>query len=117
MAHEKVYYCYFSDDTDRDLRFYRDLSNKDRNGNEVEEVCVMHAGVLEAAVIGIPDEKSGEAVKVYAIKKDPGLTAESLIAHCRQHLTGYKVPKLIEFRTELPKTNIGKILRRALRDS
>jgi long-chain acyl-CoA synthetase len=64
----------------------------------------------------VPDEKSGEAVKVFVVKRDPNLTAESVIAHCKEHMTGYKVPRLVEFRTELPKTNVGKILRRALRD-
>lgn len=85
--------------------------------NEIEEVVVGHDDVLEAAAIGIPDQKSGEAVKVYAVKKGGNLTSEELISYCRQHLTGYKVPKNIEFRDELPKTNVGKILRRALRDS
>jgi long-chain acyl-CoA synthetase len=64
----------------------------------------------------VPDEKSGEAVKIVVVKKDPALTAEALIAHCRQHLTGYKVPRRVEFRSELPKSNVGKILRRLLRD-
>ena len=86
--------------------------------NEIEDVVAMHPGVLEAAAIGVPDEKSGEVVKIVAVKKDPALTAADLLAHCKQHLTGYKVPKLIEFRTEpLPKTNIGKILRRMLRET
>lgn len=85
--------------------------------NEVEEVVIGHPGVLEAAVIGVLDEKSDEVVKVIVVKKDPGLTAEDVIAHCRKSLTGYKVPKLVELRTEpLPKTNIGKVLRRVLRD-
>jgi long-chain acyl-CoA synthetase len=64
----------------------------------------------------VPDDKTGEAVKIFVVKKDPALTAASLIAHCREHLTGYKVPRQVEFRTELPKTNVGKILRRELRD-
>ena len=85
--------------------------------NEVEDVVALHPGVLEAAAVGVPDEKSGEAVKVVVVKKDPALTAEALIAHCRLHLTGYKVPRRVEFRPELPKTNVGKILRRLLRDS
>jgi long-chain acyl-CoA synthetase len=86
--------------------------------NEVEEVIMTHPGVLEVAVIGAPDEKSGEVVKAVVVRKDPALTAEVLIAHCQQQLTGYKVPKIIEFRTEpLPKSNIGKILRRLLRDN
>ncbi len=84
--------------------------------NEVEEVVSMHPGVLECAAVGIPDEKSGEAVKIFVVRKDPNLTAETLIAHCREGLTGYKVPHRVEFRSELPKTNVGKILRRALRD-
>ena len=84
--------------------------------NEVEDVVVQHRGVLECAVIGVPDEKSGEAVKLFVVKKDPSLTEEEVRKHCEANLTGYKRPKLIEFRTELPKTNVGKILRRALRD-
>jgi long-chain acyl-CoA synthetase len=84
--------------------------------NEVEDVVMLHPGVLEAAAIGAPDEKSGEVVKIVVVRKDPALTEADLLAHCRKHLTGYKVPKLIEFRAEpLPKTNIGKILRRELR--
>jgi len=84
--------------------------------NEVEEVIAMHPGVLETAVIGLPDEKSGEIVKAFVVRKDPNLTAEDIIKHCHEQLTNYKVPKKIEFRTELPKTNVGKILRRELRD-
>ena len=84
--------------------------------NEVEDVVVSHPGVIEAAVIGVPDERSGEAVKAFVVRKDPNLTKEALIAYCRENLTAYKVPHLIEFRDELPKTNVGKILRRALRD-
>ncbi|MHB0771439.1 long-chain-fatty-acid--CoA ligase [Bradyrhizobium sp. 5.13L] len=84
--------------------------------NEVEEVIASHPGVLECAVIGIPDSKSGEAVKAFVVKKDPNLTADAIIAFCHEQLTGYKVPKHIEFRTDLPKTNVGKILRRQLRD-
>lgn len=84
--------------------------------NEVEDVLAMHPKVLESCALGIPDEKSGEVVKVFVVKKDPSLTEKEVIAHCRENLTGYKVPKQVEFRTELPKTNIGKILRRALRD-
>lgn len=84
--------------------------------NEVEDVVATHPGVLEVAAIGIPDEKSGEVVKVFIVKKDPTLTAEQVIEHCRTGLAGYKVPKAVEFRTELPKTNVGKILRRALRE-
>ena len=84
--------------------------------NEVEAVVAMHPGVLEVAAIGVPDERSGEAVKIFVVRKDPTLTAEALIAHCRDYLTGYKVPHHVEFREELPKTNVGKILRRALRE-
>ena len=84
--------------------------------NEVEDVVAMHPGVLEVASVGIPDERSGEAVKIFVVKKDPTLSAAQLIAHCREHLTGYKVPSQVEFRSELPKTNVGKILRRQLRD-
>ena len=85
--------------------------------NEVEAVIAMHPGVMEVAAVGVPDERSGEAVKVFVVRKDPALTAEALIAHCRDSLTGYKVPHQVEFRDELPKTNVGKILRRALRDN
>lgn len=84
--------------------------------NEIEDVIATHPGVVEVACIGMPDEKSGEVVKVFVVKKDPALTEHDIIAHCRANLTGYKVPKYVEFRTELPKTNVGKILRRALRD-
>ena len=80
--------------------------------NEIEAVVAMHPGVLECAAIGVPDAKSGEAVKLFVVKKDPALTAESLLAHCREQLTGYKCPREVEFRTELPKSNVGKILRR-----
>jgi long-chain acyl-CoA synthetase len=81
-------------------------------------VVVMHPGVAEAAAIAAPDERSGEVVKIVVVKKDPLLTEEELMAHCRKYLTGYKVPKIIEFRDEpLPKTAIGKILRRQLRGS
>ncbi len=85
--------------------------------NEIEAVVAMHPGVLEAAAIGEPDERSGEVVKLFVVRKDPSLTAEALIAHCREELTGYKVPKRIEFRDELPKSNVGKILRRELRNA
>lgn len=83
--------------------------------NEIEDVVARHPGVREVAVIGVPDEKSGEAVKVVAVRKDPALTAEALIAHCREYLTSYKVPHQVEFRDELPKSSVGKILRRLLR--
>jgi long-chain acyl-CoA synthetase len=84
--------------------------------NEVEAVVASHPGVLECAVIGVPDARTGEAVKLFVVKKDPNLTEADLIAFCTGQLTSYKIPKLVEFRTELPKTNVGKILRRALRD-
>jgi long-chain acyl-CoA synthetase len=84
--------------------------------NEVESVAVTHPGVLEAAAIAQPDEKSGEVVALFIVKKDPNLTEQDIIDHCRKSLTGYKVPKHVYFRNELPKTNVGKILRRALRD-
>jgi long-chain acyl-CoA synthetase len=84
--------------------------------NEVEEVIASHPGVLECAVIGVPDPKSTEAVKAFVVKKDPNLTAQDVIKFAGTQLTNYKVPKHVEFRTELPKTNVGKILRRELRD-
>ena len=84
--------------------------------NEVEDVVAMMPGVLEVAAIGVPDEHSGEVVKLVVVKKDPALTAEQITAFARENLTGYKRPKFIEFRTELPKSNVGKILRRELRD-
>jgi long-chain acyl-CoA synthetase len=84
--------------------------------NEIEDVVAQCPGVLEVAAVGVPDEKSGEAVKIVVVKKDPNLTAEMLKAHCKANLTGYKLPKFIEFRDALPKTNVGKILRRELRD-
>lgn len=83
--------------------------------NEIEEVVAMHDKVLEVAAVGIPNEATGEAVKIFVVKKDQTLTDHELIAHCKERLTGYKVPKLVEFRTELPKTNVGKILRRELK--
>lgn len=84
--------------------------------NEVEDVVASHPGVFEVAAVGVPDEHSGEAVKLFVVKKDPALTDQDLIAYCKERLTGYKRPRFIEFRTELPKTNVGKILRRELRD-
>ena len=85
--------------------------------NEIEDVLTMHPGVLEAAAIGVRDERSGEVVKVVVVRKEPALTEAEVLAHCKRHLTGYKMPRLVEFRSEpLPKTNIGKILRRELRD-
>ncbi|MBA6391389.1 long-chain-fatty-acid--CoA ligase FadD [Colwellia sp. BRX10-3] len=83
--------------------------------NEIEEVVASHEGVLEAAAIGVPNDASGEAVKLFVVRKDPKLTEKELISHCRENLTSYKVPKIVEFRDELPKTNVGKILRRELR--
>jgi long-chain acyl-CoA synthetase len=84
--------------------------------NEVEGVVAAHPGVLECACIGVPDANSGEAVKLFVVRKDPALTQEALMDYCKQQLTAYKKPKYIEFRTDLPKTNVGKILRRELRD-
>ena len=84
--------------------------------NEIESVVATHPGVLEVAAVAQPDENSGEVVALFVVKKDPKLTAEVLIAHSRKELTGYKVPRHVYFRSELPKTNVGKILRRALRD-
>ncbi|CAM5192020.1 Long-chain-fatty-acid--CoA ligase OS=Castellaniella defragrans OX=75697 GN=HNR28_002032 PE=4 SV=1 [Castellaniella defragrans] len=84
--------------------------------NEVEAAAMEHPGIREAAAIGVPDEHSGEAVKLYVIRKDPTLTEAQVIAHCRTLLTGYKVPKFVEFRDNLPRSNVGKILRRALKD-
>ncbi|RQV20769.1 long-chain fatty acid--CoA ligase [Burkholderia cenocepacia] len=84
--------------------------------NEVEDVVASHPGVFEVAAVGVPDEHSGEAVKLFVVKKDPALTDKDILAYCKERLTGYKRPKLVEFRTELPKTNVGKILRRELRD-
>ncbi|PEH72998.1 long-chain-fatty-acid--CoA ligase FadD [Edwardsiella tarda] len=84
--------------------------------NEIEEVVAMHVKVLECAAIGVPSESSGEMVKVCVVKRDPSLTRDELVSHCRRHLTGYKVPKQIVFYNELPKSNVGKILRRVLRE-
>jgi long-chain acyl-CoA synthetase len=84
--------------------------------NEIEGVMAAHPGVLECAAVGVPDPKSGEAVKLFVVKKDPKVTTEELAKYCRENLTGYKCPRDIEFRTELPKSNVGKILRRELRD-
>ncbi|MEX0798039.1 MAG: AMP-binding protein, partial [Bacteriovoracaceae bacterium] len=85
--------------------------------NEVEDVVVSHPKVLEAAAIGVPNEKSGELVKLYVVKKDPSLTEEEVMEYCKKELTGYKCPKFVEFREELPKTNVGKILRKDLRET
>ncbi|HET7671758.1 MAG TPA: long-chain-fatty-acid--CoA ligase [Burkholderiales bacterium] len=84
--------------------------------NEIEQVVAMHPGVLECAVVGVPDAHSGEVPKVYVVKKDPQLTEQDVLEHCKRELTGYKRPKSVEFRADLPKTNVGKILRRALRE-
>lgn len=83
--------------------------------NEIEDVLAMHPGIMEAGVVGVPDDSSGEAVKAVVVKKDGTLTEEQVIAHCRESLTGYKVPHIVEFRDELPKSNVGKILRKELR--
>jgi long-chain acyl-CoA synthetase len=85
--------------------------------NEVEDVVASCPGVRECAVVGVPDEHSGEAVKLFVVRADPALSEQDLVAYCQENLTGYKRPRFIEFRTDLPKTNVGKILRRALRDS
>ena len=85
--------------------------------NEVEEVVAMHEGVLEVAAVGVPHEVSGEQVKIFVVKKDQSLTEKDIIKHCRENLTNYKVPKFVEFREDLPKTNVGKILRRALKEA
>ena len=84
--------------------------------NEIEDVVSRCPGVLEVACVGMPSEKSGEIVKIFVVKRDEDLTEETIRKYCRENLTGYKCPKVIEFRNELPKTNVGKILRRALRD-
>ncbi len=84
--------------------------------NEIEEVVSQHPKVLEVAAIGVPSQSTGEKVKICVVRRDPSLTAEELLDHCRHNLTGYKVPKIVEFRDELPKSNVGKILRRELRD-
>ena len=84
--------------------------------NQIEDAVALHPGVAEVAAIGVPDEKSGELVKIVVLRQDPNLTEQELLAHCRQHLTDYKIPKIIEFSREpLPKSNLGKILRRQLR--
>ena len=84
--------------------------------NEIEDVVMLNYKVAEVVAIGVPHEVSGETIKIFVVKKDDSLTRDELRQHCRQHLTGYKVPKDIEFRDELPKSNVGKILRRILRD-
>ena len=84
--------------------------------NEVEEAVAMYPGIIDVAAIGVPDEHSGEAVKVFVVRKDPKITERDLMEHCRKVLTGYKIPKHVEFRDDLPRTNVGKILRRALKE-
>jgi long-chain acyl-CoA synthetase len=84
--------------------------------NEIEDVVALHEGVLEVAAIGIPDERTGESIKLFITKKDPALTREEILNHCKENLTKYKVPKQIEFLEELPKSNVGKIIRRILRE-
>lgn len=84
--------------------------------NEIEGVVATHPGVLECAAVGVPDPKSGEAVKLFVVKKDPKLTSDDVLKFCREQLTNYKCPRDVEFRKELPKSNVGKILRRELRD-
>ena len=85
--------------------------------NEIEDVVATMTGVLEVAAVGVPDDKSGEAVKLVIVRKDPNLTTEQVRAHCKENLTGYKQPKIIEFRDELPKSPVGKVLRRELRSA
>ncbi|MED5522718.1 MAG: long-chain-fatty-acid--CoA ligase, partial [Pseudomonadota bacterium] len=84
--------------------------------NEIEEVAAMHENIVEAAAVGVPHEVSGEVVKLFVVRNSDSLTEKDVIAHCRNHLTGYKVPKQVVFKDDLPKTNVGKILRRELRD-
>ena len=85
--------------------------------NEIEDVVAMMPGVLEVCEVAAPDDKSGEVVRVVIVKKDPALTKEQVLEHCRQQLTGYKVPKIVEFWKELPKTNVGKVLRREVKNA
>jgi long-chain acyl-CoA synthetase len=85
--------------------------------NEIEDVVASHPGVLEVAAIGVPDPRTGEAVKLFVVRRDPELSAEEILRHCKKDLTRYKLPHSVEFRDSLPKTNVGKILRRALREA
>jgi long-chain acyl-CoA synthetase len=84
--------------------------------NEIEDVATLQKGVREAAAIGVPDPQSGEVVKLFVVRSDDGLTSADVVAHARSHLTGYKVPRHVEFVASLPKTNVGKVLRRALKE-
>jgi long-chain acyl-CoA synthetase len=84
--------------------------------NEIENVVAEHPKVLEVAAIGVPDEKSGEVIKIFVVKRDQSLTEDEVLSYCKENLTKYKVPKHIEFRKELPKSNVGKILRRPLKE-
>jgi long-chain acyl-CoA synthetase len=85
--------------------------------NEVEDVIAMLPGVAEVCAVAAPDERSGEVVRVVIVRKDPSLTREQVIEHCKKNLTGYKIPKLVEFWKELPKTNVGKVLRREVKNA
>jgi len=85
--------------------------------NEVEDVVAMMPGVLEVCAVAAPDDKSGEAVRLVIVRKDPALDGEQVLEHCRKHLTGYKLPRIIEFWKELPKTNVGKVLRREVKNA
>jgi long-chain acyl-CoA synthetase len=85
--------------------------------NEVEDVIAMLPGVAEVCAVAAPDERSGEVVRVVIVRKDPALTKEQVIEHCKKNLTGYKIPKIVEFWKELPKTNVGKVLRREVKDA
>jgi long-chain acyl-CoA synthetase len=86
--------------------------------NQIEDIVSLHPGVAEVVAIGVPDDRSGEVVKIVVVKLDTALTEQVLLTHCRQHLTSYKVPRIVEFRSEpLPKSNLGKFLRRELRDA
>ena len=83
---------------------------------EIEDVAMLHPGVMDAGAVGVPDERSGEAIVLFVVRRDPGLTADAVRRHCGRYLTGYKLPRQIEFREQLPKTVLGKVLRRQLRD-
>jgi long-chain acyl-CoA synthetase len=111
VAHEDGYFAIVDRKKDMIL-----VSGFNVYPNEIEDVIAAHPKVLEVAVIGVPDKKSTEAVKVFIVKKDESLTEEEINGHCRENLTAYKCPRQVEFRTELPKTNVGKILRRKLKE-